>query len=115
MTACWANRRFNKSAMTTTESPAPSASVRLAKRLGIDVSGEGVTTVAGFIQRHNERLPRSGDYAPMDRFVLTVTEDQDDQVLWINVQPASDDEYGGIGMIFGSIVVPDRIDAERVF
>jgi len=57
---------------------------RLAKQLGIDFGGEGITTVAGLIQRHNERLPRVGDVAPMDRFVLTVLEDQDD-ALWISV------------------------------
>jgi CBS domain containing-hemolysin-like protein len=62
------------------------ASVRsLAKQLGIDVSGEGITTVAGFIQRHNERLPRQGDTAPMGRFTLTVIEQQDD-AIWIAVQ-----------------------------
>jgi Mg2+/Co2+ transporter CorB len=68
------------------------ASVRsLAKRLGIQVSGEGITTVAGFIQRHNERLPRPGDSAPMGRFTLTVTDQQDDAV-WIDVTAAADVE-----------------------
>ena len=57
----------------------------LAKQLGIDVSGEGITTVAGFIQRHNERLPRLGDAAPMGRFTLTVIEQQDGEI-WIAVQ-----------------------------
>ena len=57
----------------------------LAKRLGIEVAGEGFTTVAGFIQRHNERLPRVGDTARMDRFLLTVLEDQGDDELWISV------------------------------
>jgi Mg2+/Co2+ transporter CorB len=56
----------------------------LAKRLGIHISGEGITTVAGFIQRHNERLPRPGDSAPMGRFTLTVTE-QTDNAIWIDV------------------------------
>ncbi len=65
---------------------AGSVSIRsLARRLGIDVAGEGFTTVAGFIQRHNERLPRQGDTAPMGRFVLTVLEDDDDNVPWISV------------------------------
>ena len=74
---------------------ASTLSVRsLAKRLGIEVTGEGFTTVAGFIQRHNERLPRPGDNAAMGRFNLTVMELQDDQILWINVQSASDEaEY----------------------
>lgn len=62
------------------------ASMRsLTKQLGIDVSGEGITTVAGFIQRHNERLPRLGDTAPMGHFTLTVVEQQDD-AIWIAVQ-----------------------------
>jgi CBS domain containing-hemolysin-like protein len=69
---------------------AGSVSVRaLAKRLGIDVAGEGFTTVAGYIQRHNERLPRAGDSAPMEQFVLTVLDDKDDE-RWISVQLASD-------------------------
>lgn len=63
---------------------------RLAKRLSIDFAGEGITTVAGLIQRHNERLPRVGDVAPMDRFVLTVLEDQDDDALWISVIAVQD-------------------------
>lgn len=70
---------------------AGTVSVRsLAKRLGIDVSGEGFTTVAGLIQRHNERLPRAGDSAPMDRFMLTVLDDLGDNRLWINVQAVPD-------------------------
>ncbi|QDT02637.1 hypothetical protein K227x_10150 [Rubripirellula lacrimiformis] len=60
-----------------------SVSVRsLAKRLNIDVDGEGVTTVAGFIGRFNERLPRLGDNAPMGAFHLTVIE-QEDEGVWI--------------------------------
>ncbi len=62
-----------------------SASARaLAKRLGIETIEEGVTTVAGLIQRHNERLPRVGDRAPLDRFTLEVIEENDD-TLWIDV------------------------------
>ena len=53
----------------------------LAKRLGIEVSGEGITTVAGYLQRHNERRPRPGDTAEMDRFQWTVLEQQDDGLL----------------------------------
>ena len=69
-----------------------SASIRsLAKQLGLKtVSGEGVTTVAGFIQRHNERLPRLGDWAPLGRFTLSVIE-QDEDSVWIEVTPGSDD------------------------
>ncbi len=69
---------------------AGTVSVRsLAKRLGIEVAGEGIITVAGLIQRHNERLPRSGDSAPMDRFTLTVMDTQGENLLWINVQPTA--------------------------
>ncbi|WP_372899679.1 transporter associated domain-containing protein, partial [Stieleria sp.] len=63
-----------------------SVSVRaLAKRLGIEVDGEGVTTVTGYIQRHNERLPRPGDTAPMASFQLSVIE-QEDEGIWIEVR-----------------------------
>lgn len=54
----------------------------LARRLDIEVDGEGVTTVAGFIGRYNERLPRVGDTAPMNQFVLSIVEQADDGV-WI--------------------------------
>jgi CBS domain containing-hemolysin-like protein len=71
-----------------------SASVRgLAKRLGIQVSEEGITTVAGFIQRHNERLPRPGDSAVMGHFTLTVIEQQGD-ATWIDVIAKPDDREG---------------------
>ena len=67
------------------------ASVRsLAKRLGIHASGEGITTVAGFIQRHNERLPRLGDFALMGHFTLTVIEQEDD-AIWIDVIAQKDE------------------------
>ncbi len=60
-----------------------SVSVRsLAKRLGIDVDGEGVATIAGYIGRHNQRVPRPGDTAPMERFTLSVVE-QEDEGVWI--------------------------------
>jgi Mg2+/Co2+ transporter CorB len=63
------------------------ASLRgLCKRLGMPVYGEGVTTVAGYIQRHNERLPRLGDNAVIGRFELTVSEQLED-ALWIEVTP----------------------------
>ena len=57
----------------------------LAKRLDVDQPDETVATVAGFIQRHNERLPRTGDTAPFDRFELVVT-DQADSETWIEVR-----------------------------
>ncbi|TWT83031.1 hypothetical protein CA13_44940 [Planctomycetes bacterium CA13] len=56
----------------------------LSKRLKIDTREEGVTTVAGLIQRHNERLPRVGDQAPLDRYRLKVTEEIENGV-WIEV------------------------------
>lgn len=65
----------------------------LAKRLGIQVSEEGITTVAGFIQRHNERLPRPGDSAMMGHFKLTVTEQQGD-AIWIDVIAEPDQPEG---------------------
>ena len=68
------------------------ASIRsLAKRLGVDVVGEGVTTIAGYIQRHNERLPREGDSAVMNGFRLTVME-QDDDGVWIEVKSSEESE-----------------------
>jgi len=57
----------------------------LAKRLNIESREEGVTTVAGLIQRHNERLPRVGDRAPLDRFSLEVVEAVDSGV-WVEVK-----------------------------
>ena len=57
---------------------------RLSKHLGIDIDGEGVTTVAGYIGRTNERLARVGDGATMGDFRLTVTE-QADPSVWIDV------------------------------
>ena len=56
----------------------------LAKRLGVEYEGEGVTTVAGYIQRINERIPRLGDDAILDRYRLCVVE-QDESELWIEV------------------------------
>ncbi len=69
-----------------------SASARaLAKRLGIETIEEGVTTVAGLIQRHNERLPRMGDRALMERYMLEVTEEID-EAIWIEVRLATPEE-----------------------
>lgn len=65
---------------------------QLAKRLGITVAGEGITTVAGFVQRHNERVPRPGDSAPMDRFTLTVAEQTEDGAIWIDVETTPREE-----------------------
>ncbi|TWU42119.1 CNNM domain-containing protein [Novipirellula artificiosorum] len=56
----------------------------LSKHLGIETREEGVTTVAGLIQRHNERLPRVGDEAMLDRYRLRVVEETENGV-WIEV------------------------------
>ncbi|WP_246151297.1 CNNM domain-containing protein [Rubripirellula reticaptiva] len=71
-----------------------SVSVRsLSKRLDIDVNCEGVTTIAGYIGRQNERVPRPGDTAPMDRFTLSVVE-QEDEGVWIEVLDGNRSEPG---------------------
>ena len=59
----------------------------LAKRLEVDPPDESVATVAGFIQRNNERLPRTGDSALFHHYELMVTEQVDDET-WIEVRPA---------------------------
>lgn len=59
---------------------------RLIKELGLEIDGEGVTTVAGYVGRHNERLARIGDWAPLDQFICTVAEEDSDGV-WIDVRP----------------------------
>jgi CBS domain containing-hemolysin-like protein len=56
----------------------------LTKRLGIEVTEEGVNTVAGYIQRNNERLPRVGDTARLAGYVLTVLEAEENGI-WIDI------------------------------
>jgi CBS domain containing-hemolysin-like protein len=56
----------------------------LAKRLGVSVAEEGINTVAGYIQRNNERLPRMGDTARLGDYRLTVLEAEDDGI-WIDI------------------------------
>lgn len=69
-----------------------SVSVRsLTKRLGIESSEEGITTIAGYIQRHNGRFPRTDDTAPLGRFMLTVISQTDDGLL-IDISPLPDEE-----------------------
>ena len=63
----------------------------LTKRLGIETSGEGVTTLAGYVQRHNGRFPRPGDTAPLGRFHLTVTSQMDEGLL-IDIVPYPNEE-----------------------
>lgn len=62
----------------------------LTKHLRVESPEERSATVAGYIQRHNERLPRSGDTATLDRFELAVT-DEDEENIWIEVYARRDD------------------------
>ncbi|MEM8667632.1 MAG: CNNM domain-containing protein [Planctomycetota bacterium] len=64
---------------------------RLSKRLDIAVSSEGVSTVAGYLQRLNERFPRVGDTAALGDYVLTVTEESEDGI-WIEVVAREDSQ-----------------------
>ena len=74
-----------------------SASLRsLAKRLGVDLPDETTATVGGFLQKNNERRPRVGDAAMLDRFVLSVTEATETEV-WIEVRPQANGETGASG------------------
>ena len=61
-----------------------------AKRLEIELPDETVATVAGYIQRQTERLPRVGDKAQLGRFTLQVAQ-QNEKVTWIDVRPHADD------------------------
>lgn len=72
---------------------AGSVSLRqLAKRLGVDVPDGSVATVAGFIQRHNKRLPRLGDQAVLEDYELTVVkEDDGDLRIEVRRQDGRDD------------------------
>ncbi len=69
----------------------------LAKRLAIELPEEAVATVSGYIQRQTERFPRLGDTAELGRFLLTVSE-QDNEVTWIEVtqtNPPDDELHKG--------------------
>ena len=68
---------------------------RLVKRLQIETPVENIATVAGFIQRQTERLPRVDDSAVLDRFVLKVVEQQDN-LTWVEVSPVVDDLDEGV-------------------
>ena len=74
-----------------------SASLRvLVKRLQIDSPDESVATVAGYIQRQNERLPRIGDQAFLGPFSLTVIKQHDGE-LTIDAKRVNEsgDDNGG--------------------
>lgn len=65
----------------------------LTKRLGIETSGEGITTLAGYVQRQNSRFPRIGDTARLGRFLLEVNSELDEGWL-IEIVPAPEEEGG---------------------
>ncbi|MBB3206576.1 CBS domain containing-hemolysin-like protein [Rhodopirellula rubra] len=54
----------------------------LARTLSIDVPEERAATVSGYVQRHNERVPRVGDVASLPPYELVVT-DEDEDDIWI--------------------------------
>lgn len=60
----------------------------LTKQLDLDEPEERTATVAGFIQRFNERLPRVGDTAMLGNFRLTVIDDDGDN---IRIEASPDD------------------------
>lgn len=75
---------------------AGSASLRrLAKHLGVEIPEGSVATVAGFIQRHNERLPRVGDHAPLGEFDLRVeTEEESDLRIEVRRRRTEEEDSG---------------------
>jgi CBS domain containing-hemolysin-like protein len=62
----------------------------LTKQLGLNAPDERTATVAGFIQRHNERRPKVGDSASLDGYEFVVVEMEDDDVVWIEARMQSD-------------------------
>ena len=56
----------------------------LARTLAIELPEERVATVSGYLQRHNQRVPRVGDVAPLAPYELVVT-DEDEDDIWIEV------------------------------
>ncbi len=62
----------------------------LAKQLGVEVPEEPSATVAGHLQRQNERRPRLGDTGRLGPFELTVVEESD-LAVWIEAHPAAPD------------------------
>lgn len=63
----------------------------LLKQLELELSEERFTSVAGYIQRSNERLPRPGDVAPLGPYELVVVE-QSDEGTWIEARIAPAEE-----------------------
>ncbi|MEM9367768.1 MAG: CNNM domain-containing protein [Planctomycetota bacterium] len=56
----------------------------IAQRLNLQLPEERAATVAGHIQRHNERVPRVGDVAPLHPYELVVVED-DTNGVWVEI------------------------------
>ena len=67
---------------------------QLCKHLSIEVDAEGVTTVAGYIGRCNERLARVNDTAMLGEYQLTVTERAASDI-WIDVAQCNETEAPG--------------------
>ena len=63
----------------------------LTKHLGVESPEERSATVAGYLQRYNERRPRTGDTAMLDRFELAVT-GEDEENIWIEAYLRDDAE-----------------------
>ena len=61
---------------------------RLFEHLGIDETIEGGMTVAGYVQRFNERLPRIGDTAETSGYRITVV--REDPQIRISIGPGND-------------------------
>ena len=74
----------------------------LAKQLGVEERDESIATVAGFIQRHNERLPRMGDQAILGDYQLSVVEEDESGDLRIEIRRSETggDASGGDGQVF---------------
>ncbi|SMP40489.1 Hemolysin, contains CBS domains [Neorhodopirellula lusitana] len=65
----------------------------LSRSLSIELPEERAATVSGFIQRHNERVPRGGDVAPLPPYTLVVTdEDEESGDIWIEAWMGTDSQ-----------------------
>lgn len=67
----------------------------IAKQLGVEIDVEGVSTIAGFVQRSNERFPRLGDQAMLGGYCCEVIQQDDDETLieiYLSVQGDDVDE-----------------------
>lgn len=64
-----------------------------AKRLGLDLPEESSATLAGYLQRHNERRPRVGDEASVGPYRLRVLEETETGI-WIEAWKDSREPTG---------------------